>query len=89
MGSTGALMAIGILVGFLGGIMAGVILIMSAAYRREDRHYSLDGEAPNAACRRTRQFTGTWVRGRGFKPMGWSEAGEDDLMRARPKEFIR
>jgi hypothetical protein len=80
MGSTGALMAIGLLVGFLGGVMAGVILIVSAAYRREDRYYSLDRSAPGAWCRGTRRLTGTWVRGRGFRPLGWSEpdAGTDE-----------
>lgn len=75
MGSTDALIAIGILVVFLGGIMAGVILIVSAAYRREDRHYSLDGRAPSAACRGARRLTGTWVRGPGFRPLGWPGPG--------------
>lgn len=75
MGSTDALMAIGLLVGFLGGVMVGIIVIVSSAYRREDRHYSLDGMAPDAICRGTRRLTGTWVRGHGFKPLGWNEPG--------------
>jgi hypothetical protein len=75
MGSTDALMAIGLLVVFLGGVMAGIIVIVSAAYRREDRHYSLDGMAPDAACRATRRLTGAWVRGHGFKPLSWYEPG--------------
>lgn len=80
MGSTGALMAIGLLVGFLGGVMVGVILIVSAAYRREDRHYSLDGEAPDAGCRGTRRLSQAWVLGRSVKPAGYrydSSAGDD------------
>lgn len=76
MGSIGALMAIGLLVGFLGGVVVGVILIVSAAYRREDRYYTLDGAAPSAACRGTRRLTGAWVRGQGFRPLGWDERDE-------------
>ena len=86
MGSTDALMAIGLLVGFLGGTMTGVILIVSAAYRREDRHYSLDGAAPDAVCRGTRRLTGTWVRGRGFRPRGWYGPGADPDENTRRQE---
>jgi hypothetical protein len=86
MGSTDALMAIGLLVGFLGGVMAGIIVIVSAAYRREDRHYSLDGMAPDVACRATRRLTGAWVRGRGFRPLGWDEPGADPGGNARKQE---
>lgn len=89
MGSTDALMAIGLLVVFLGGVMAGIIVIVSAAYRREDRHYSLDRMAPDAACRATRRLTGTWVRGRAFRPLGWSEPGADLGGNARKQEARR
>ena len=86
MGSTDALMAIGLLVGFLGGVMAGIIVIVSAAYRREDRHYSLDRMAPDVACRATRRLTGAWMRGRGFRPLGWYEPGADPRGNARKQE---
>ena len=39
--------AIGILAIFLGGIVLGVVLIVSAAIRREDRQFSLSGAAPD------------------------------------------
>jgi hypothetical protein len=32
---------------FLGGIVLGVVLIVSAAIRREDRRFSLSGAAPD------------------------------------------
>src|SRR6516164_9451298 len=40
--------AIGILAIFLGGIVLGVVLIVSAAIRREDRRFSLSGAAPDS-----------------------------------------
>jgi hypothetical protein len=80
MGSTGALMAIGVLIGFLGGVMVGVILIVSAAYRREDRHYSIDDDAPDKTCRGTRRISQTWVLGKTVKPAGYRPRtrAEDD-----------
>jgi hypothetical protein len=91
MGSTGALAAIEILVVFLGGIMAGIIVIVSVASRREDAHYSLDGEPPDAVCRGTRRLQGAWVRGRGFRPASWVElsSGSDKNENARRQETRR
>jgi hypothetical protein len=68
MSNADALVAIVLLAVFLGGIAAGVILIVSAASRREDSFYSLDGEPPDAVCRGVRRLTGTWVLGAGFRP---------------------
>lgn len=63
MGNADALMAIALLAVFLGGVAVGVILIVSAASRREDSRYSLYGEAPDATCRGVRRLTGTtWIR---------------------------
>jgi hypothetical protein len=39
--------AIGILAIFLGGIVLGVVLIVSAAIKREERRLSLGGAAPD------------------------------------------
>lgn len=87
MGSTGALTAIAILVVFLGGIMTGIIVITSLASRGEDARYSLDGEAPNVVYRGVRRLIGTWVRGPGFRPMGWvaQDTGRDTWTRRRER----
>lgn len=69
--STGLLAAIMLFAGFLGGFVVGVIVIVSVASRREDSLYSLDGEAPDAACRGTRRLTGVGVRGSGFRPASY------------------
>jgi hypothetical protein len=52
-----------ILFAFAIGIVIGVVAIVSVASRREDRLYSLWGEAPDAACRGARRLVGVWVRG--------------------------
>jgi len=61
-----AVAAIMVLVGFLGGVMTGIIVIVSVASRREDRHYSLTGKAPDATCEGTRWLAGVGVRGDRF-----------------------
>jgi hypothetical protein len=71
MGSTGALMAILLLIGFLGGVMIGVLVLVSAASRHEDRNYSLDRDAPNAAFRGVRRLNRVWVLGSAVKPAGY------------------
>ena len=43
--------AIFLLVAFIGGVVLGVVVIVSVASRREDRLFSLTGEAPDAVCR--------------------------------------
>jgi hypothetical protein len=73
MSNADALLAIVLLTVFLGGIAAGVIVIVAAASRREDSRYSLDGEPPDSTCRGVRHLTGTWVRGAGFRPASWAD----------------
>jgi hypothetical protein len=46
--------AIWILAVFLGGIALGVVAIVSAAIRREDRRFSLSGAAPDSLTQGTR-----------------------------------
>lgn len=58
-----AVLAVMALVGFLGGVMVGVIVIVSAAFRHEDKRYSLTGKAPGPACEGARWLTGVGVRG--------------------------
>ena len=53
----------GILGVFILGIAIGIVLIVSFASRREDRLYSLWGEAPDPACKGARRLLGVWVRG--------------------------
>lgn len=52
---------------FAAGIVSGVIMIASFAYRREDRRGSLPGRAPDAVCQGTRRLTGVGTIG----PAGW------------------
>jgi hypothetical protein len=54
---------IGILGVFVLGIAIGIVLIVSFASRREDRRYSLWGEAPDPACQGARRLLGVWVLG--------------------------
>jgi hypothetical protein len=55
--------AIFLLIAFIGGAVIGVVVIVSIASRREDRLYSLAGEAPDAMCRGARRFMGVWTFG--------------------------
>ena len=65
--------AIFLLVAFIGGIVLGVVVIVSVASRREDRLFSLTGEAPDAVCRGARRLVGAGTRG------GWPvEVPEED-----------
>ncbi len=57
--------AIAILALFLGGIMLGVLVIVSRAIKREDRSGSLTGAAPGAAARGARVLTGVGSRNAG------------------------
>jgi hypothetical protein len=47
---------------FLGGVMVGVLAVIAIAVRREDRHYTLAGEAPDRLSRNTRRLTGVGRR---------------------------
>jgi hypothetical protein len=55
--------AIVILAVFLGGIALGVVLIVAAAIRREDRRLSLRGAAPDSMTRGARMLIGVGSRG--------------------------
>lgn len=63
MGGIGAAVAIFSLIAVIGGVVIGVVVIVSIASRREDRLFSLTREAPDAMCRGVRRFTGVWTRG--------------------------
>jgi hypothetical protein len=58
----GVMFAIAISV-FLGGLVTGVIAVIAVAVRREDRRYSLAGDAPDRLSRSTRRLTGVGRRG--------------------------
>ena len=82
MGGMDVLVAIALLIAFIGGALIGVITIVSFASRREDRLYSLTGRAPGPACQGARVLTGAGVRGSGFLSSGLRSgpvADEDTL----------
>jgi hypothetical protein len=58
----GVLAAVGVAV-FLGGIVVGVTAMIAVAIRREERGYSLTGEAPDRLSRNARRLTGVGRRG--------------------------
>jgi hypothetical protein len=99
MGSADAEFAIFLLIAFLAGVLIGVIGVTSLASRREDRLYSLTGEAPGPACEGTRVLTGAHTRGTGFlasemRP-GWyadtdadGKDGEDEAEDAQGQEWV-
>lgn len=47
---------------FLSGVVAGVIVVVALAVRREDRRFSLIGEAPDRMSRSARRLTGVGCR---------------------------
>jgi hypothetical protein len=55
--------AIALLIAVTGGVVIGVIVLVSVASRREDRLFTLTGEAPDAVCRGARRLIGVWTRG--------------------------
>jgi hypothetical protein len=57
------MVAISLVIAFFGGIAIGVVVIVSVASKREDRLYSLTGEAPDAVCRGVRRLLGVYTRG--------------------------
>lgn len=63
MSSMAVAVGIGILGVFVLGVAIGIVLVVSFASRREDRLYSLWGEAPDPACKGARRLLGVWVRG--------------------------
>jgi hypothetical protein len=74
-----AAVAIFLLIAFIGGAAIGVVVIVSIASRREDKLFSLSGEAPDALCRGARRFTGLWTRG--GRPIGRGAGERDDTRR--------
>jgi hypothetical protein len=54
--------AIGMGLVFGTGIMAGIVAMIAAAVRREDRRYTLTGRAPDAAARGVRRLAGVGLR---------------------------
>lgn len=89
MSSTDALLAIMLLVGFLGGVMLGIIVIVSIASRREDAQYSIDREAPDTACRGARRLNQAWVLGNAEKPAGYRFVMDDDEARGARRRGTR
>jgi hypothetical protein len=55
--------AIGILAIFLGGIVLGVVLIVSAAIKREEHRLSLSGAAPDSLTQGARMLIRVGRRG--------------------------
>lgn len=47
---------------FIAGMVMGVIAVVAIAVRREDRSYTLAGEAPDRLSRTTRRLTGVGRR---------------------------
>src|SRR5437868_13744171 len=47
-----------ILAVFLGGVAFGAVVMVAAAVRREDRHFTLSSAAPGAVARGARRLTG-------------------------------
>jgi hypothetical protein len=55
--------AIWILAIFLGGIVLGMVVIVSAAIKREERRFTLGKAAPDALTRGARMLIGVGSRG--------------------------
>ena len=70
--------AIILLIVFIAGAMGGVVLVVSFASLREDRRYSLTGEAPGPVCAGARWLTGAGVRGDRFVSAGLRGAANAD-----------
>lgn len=47
---------------FLGGVVIGILAVVALGVRREDRRYSLTGEAPDRLSRSTRRLNGVGRR---------------------------
>jgi hypothetical protein len=78
--------AIILLIVFMAGAMGGVVLVVSFASLREDRRYSLTGEAPGPVCAGARRLTGVGVRGDRFVSVGLrgDENGGEDTQGQEP-----
>jgi len=47
---------------FIAGLVMGVIVVIAIAVRREDRRYTLAGDAPDRMSKTTRRLTGVGRR---------------------------
>lgn len=54
---------------FLSGVLSGVIVVVALAVRREDRRYSLTGEAPDRLSRGARRLNGVGRRDLDAEPL--------------------
>lgn len=54
--------AIGMGLVFVTGVMVGVVLMVATAIRREDKWWTLTGEAPYVAARGVRRLNGVGLR---------------------------
>ena len=70
--------AIILLIVFIAGAMGGVVLVVSFASLREDRRYSLTGEAPGPVCAGARWLTGAGFRGDRFVSAGLRGGADAD-----------
>lgn len=52
---------------FATGVLIGAVILVSFAYRREDRFGSIHGKAPGIVCHGARRLTGVGTIG----PAGW------------------
>jgi|HubBroStandDraft_4_1064222.scaffolds.fasta_scaffold1965260_1 hypothetical protein len=57
-----AAIIIAALIVFVAGAVAGVIAVVSAGIRREERDFMLTAEAPDRMSQGTRMLTGLYVR---------------------------
>jgi hypothetical protein len=57
-----ATLVFAVLVIFVAGIVAGTVLIVSLASRREDRDFTISGTAPTRLTRMARELTGLTYR---------------------------
>lgn len=63
MSGSDAGVAILLLIVFITGVSAGIVVIVAVASRREDRLGSLTGAAPDRACQGARRLVGAGFRG--------------------------
>jgi hypothetical protein len=54
--------AIGMGLVFCSGVILGILVMVAAAVRREDKRSTLTGRAPDAAARGVRRLTGVGLR---------------------------
>lgn len=70
--------AIGFIIVLVAGICIGIIILVSFAYRREDRRGSIADPAPDIVCRGARRLTGVGTIGRPGWILPEPRSGSDD-----------